>query len=234
MGGGRPGLVPTPSWCSWDGSSCVSLGRWLALSEPWFPHLQNEHRFGVLAVPPRGCLPPDSGTWERSGEGEGADEVHRREAGEGNQEKGRPRCPASWPGVGQGLLTASLGAFPHAPVRGSNPDPTADSGIWLPSPHWLHSGHVGVSFLLIFHTCPPPSSLSALAVPSPGTFHPRLPDAPTVSRSPSPPPDLSQGLSPPPPPPTCLSSLCAGALTWVRTPVRCRCSRRCSGKSPAV
>lgn len=52
MGGGRPCLVPTLSRCSWDGFSCVSLGRWLALSEPWFPHLQNEHRFGVLALPP--------------------------------------------------------------------------------------------------------------------------------------------------------------------------------------
>lgn len=100
----------------------------------------------------------------------------------------------SWPGVRQGRLTASLGAFPDAPVPGSNPDPTTDSRTWLPSPHWLHSGHVGTSFLLLFQTCPPPSCLSAPAAPIPPTLarHSRclqesFPTSPPKSGYPPPP-----------------------------------------------
>lgn len=40
-------LAPTQSRYSWGGFSCVSLDTLLALSEPWFPHLQNEDRFGI-------------------------------------------------------------------------------------------------------------------------------------------------------------------------------------------
>lgn len=158
----------------WDGSSCVSLGRWLALSEPWFPHLQNEDRFGVLAVPPRSVSlltqePGRGGRRER-----GQMKLTEVRLGRGARRREGTAAQPSWPGVGQGLLTASLDAFPDAPVLGSNPDPTMDSGVWLPSPHWLHSGHMGISFLLIFQTCPPPSYLSALLVPSIWNIPPTL------------------------------------------------------------
>lgn len=66
----------------------MSLDTLLALSEPWFPHLQNEDRFGIGPCHPGVSVSLMTQEPERLGKGERIDEVHRSQAEEGSQEEG--------------------------------------------------------------------------------------------------------------------------------------------------